>query len=448
MSSRQIAYAQKRRSTRIDKALPLAVQGVGAYREPYQEQVSTVSISCHGCAYQSKYEVIQGEVVYLDVKQSNAASSHGSSRARVKWVQNLGGKVGFQVAVELETAGNIWGIPSPPEDWFPTKAAGANDQAASGRELRVVARPEQQAAPAPDRVSSKAAPVEKKIAAASPISSLAQLMTGMGEQIQVMASEAATTALTKQKSQVLEEFRIQLREEAIKTMQSVIMASKEDFTQRVLKELNESHEAGARANYTRWMKKVEQDMETARQYMMIQAKEVGQRLDAAAASTIERVQNNMETSRSEAVERFVSRLREQLAPMVAQTNDAFQKLAASEIAFKSKSQEIYEALEIHLETSANTKLAQIHDDLDKEAAGVATRTNETLMKLSEEIEKTARGHLQSLLTSMDSHVTKNLEERTAEISREFSTGLEGYTRSYLEFIGKSISEIPKNTPGH
>jgi len=37
------------------------------------------------------------------------ARAHGSSKAHVKWVQNLGGKVGFQVAVELEVAGNIWG---------------------------------------------------------------------------------------------------------------------------------------------------------------------------------------------------------------------------------------------------------------------------------------------------------------------------------------------------
>ena len=86
MSSRQVAYAQKRRSTRIDQAVPVAVQGLGAFREPYQEQVSTLTISCHGCAYQSRYEVIQGEDVYLDVRSPTDGSSHGSARARVKWV--------------------------------------------------------------------------------------------------------------------------------------------------------------------------------------------------------------------------------------------------------------------------------------------------------------------------------------------------------------------------
>ena len=65
MSSRSLAFAQKRRSTRIDLALPLSVQGVGALREPYNEQVSTLAVSCHGCSYQTKHEVLQGEVVFL-----------------------------------------------------------------------------------------------------------------------------------------------------------------------------------------------------------------------------------------------------------------------------------------------------------------------------------------------------------------------------------------------
>ncbi len=218
MSSRQVAYAQKRRSTRIDQTVPVAVQGLGAFREPYQEQVSTLSISCHGCAYHSKYEVIQGEVVYLDVKSPTDGSSHGSTRARVKWVQNLGAKGGFQIAVELEVAGNIWGIASPPEDWFPLRVPIAIEPAALGRELRVVARTEPQnsgglqvqpapVAPAQDGGSGRITHLEKNDTAESPFSSLAQMMTGMGEQIQVMASKAATMALTEQKSRLLDHSR-------------------------------------------------------------------------------------------------------------------------------------------------------------------------------------------------------------------------------------------------
>jgi hypothetical protein len=488
VSSGQVAYAQKRRSTRIDKAVPLAVQGLGAYREPYQEQVSTLSISCHGCAYQSKYEVIQGEVVYLDVRSSKDGSSHGASRAKVKWVQNLGAKGGFQVAVELEVAGNIWGIATPPEDWFPARVQIASDTSTSGRELHVVARTEQQSAgglqvspapssgglqvaPAPDSGGFYASPEAFSIkvertslappnpesgqispfvgndALSSPLSSLSQLMAGLGEQIQVMASEAAKTALTEQKSRLLDEFRLQLREEAVKAMQSLMLASKADFTQLALKELTEANEAGARTNYANWTKKIEQDMESARQHMMIQAKEVNQSLDSMAAGTIERVQRSMETSRSEAVDRFVSRLRDQIAPMFAEAKETLQSLAASETLFKKESQTIYTELESQLETSANARLARVRNELDNNSAAVATRTNETLLKLSQDLEKAAREHLQFLLVSMGSQVTQTLEERTTEISREFSARLEGYTRSYLEFIGKSIAEIAKNSPG-
>jgi hypothetical protein len=445
VSSHQLAYAQKRRSTRIDQAMPLLVEGVGALREPYQEQISTLSISCHGCTYQSKHEVIQGEMVYL----SKDTSSGCFSRARVKWVQKLATKDrGFQVAVELEKAGNIWGIASPPDDWFPAQMPKMIDPATSGRELRVVTRAEQQMAPTPDGGSDRASHLERNDTAESPIPPLAQLMVGLSEQIRIMASEAATTALIRQKSRLLDEFRVQLRDEAAKTVQSVISGSKEEITRLALKELNEAHEAGARANYARWMKKIEQDMENASQHMMNQGKEVSQRIDNLAVSTIEQVQRNLETTRSEAVDRFVSRIRDQVGTLLGVAKDALQTLATSEIKFKKESLSIYAGLENQLESSANSSLAKAHEELDNNSNAVAAKTSETLLKLSQSFEKAARENLQSLFASMGNQITKKLEERTAEISREFSTGLESYTRSYLEFIGKSISEIPRNMSGH
>jgi hypothetical protein len=415
----------------------------------------------------------------LDVRSTNDGSAHGSSKARVKWVQNLGGKVGFQVAVELEVAGNIWGIASPPEDWFPVHALATNEAAATGRELRVVARTEQQnssalqaqtgqgsgglqvqpapasgglqvhpgpGSPTPAVVVDQESRIKRNETSASPLSSLTQLMAGLGEQMQILATEAARTALAEQKGRLLEDFRSQLRQEAIRAMQSVILASKEDFTRLALKELNVAHEAGARANYSRWMEKIGQDMESARQHMLNQTKEVSQRVDSLAAATVERVQRSMEATRSEAVERFVSRLREQVAPTLAEAKDELKALADSGAALKKESQAIRAGLETQLETATTASLVLVQDQLDQNASAVAAKTHETLLKLSENFESTAREHVQSLLVSMGTNVTKALEERTAEISRDFSAGLEGYTRNYLEFISKAIAEIPKNPP--
>src|ERR1700676_3814557 len=89
VSSRQLAFVQKRRSTRIYSSIPLAIQGSDAFRAPYLEQVSTLTVNCHGCRYRSKYEVIPGDMVYLEVKQSSEGRATYSCQAKVKWVQRL-----------------------------------------------------------------------------------------------------------------------------------------------------------------------------------------------------------------------------------------------------------------------------------------------------------------------------------------------------------------------
>jgi hypothetical protein len=449
VSTHQFAYPQKRRSTRIDQAIPLVVQGVGALREPYQEQVSTVSISCHGCSYQSKHEVIQGETVYLDIKPPADGAVGYSGKARVKWAQKLGAKErSFQIAVELESAGNVWGIATPPDDWFPLQISKANEPAPSGRELKVVARKEQQVVPASDTGSEQVSQLARSETAAPPIQPFAQLMAGLGEQIQTMASEAAAAALVKEKGRLLEEFRAQIREEAVKTIQSVISASKDVIVHQAMKELSEANEAAARDSHALWRKQIVQDLESARQHMLVQGKEVGQRLDAMAVSTIERVQSTVDTTRSEAVDRFVSRIRDQITPMLEVAKDSLQRLQGAESALRKESEAIFAGIENQLAFSTNESLAKALEELEKNAAVHTAKTNEILAQLYQNFENTAKNNVESLLASLGSQVTVVLQSKAAEVSREFSTGLEGHTRSYLESIGKSITEITQNMPAH
>jgi hypothetical protein len=445
VSSYQTAYLHKRRSTRIDRALPLAVQGVGALREPYQEQVSTLSISCHGCTYQTKHEVLQGEIVFLEVKPPKDGTSGSSSRARVKWVHRMPApEKGYQVAVELENAGNIWEIPSPPADWFPAHKATGNESTAAPRELRVVSRADQKAAPTQEAILTRGTGIEKQVNLPAQLAPLAQLMAGFGEQIQAMSAEAARNALATEKSRQMEEFRAQLREETAKTIQSVIAASKEDISRQALKSLLDAHEAGARINHAKWIKKIEQDLETARQHMLRQIKEVAQRIDALATAATERVQKNMEATRDEAMTRFVARFREQVTPLLAEANEALQALAASEAAFKNETRSFSAGIETQIANSAGATLARTQQELGDTAKSLSHKTTETLQQLSHNIEKAAQDNLNSLLSSLGGNVSKMLEERTAEISREFTNGIESFARDYLEQIGRSISEIPRN----
>ncbi len=132
---------RKRRSTRIVQAVPLSVTGVDALGRPFQERTSSLIINCHGCRYQSKHYVLKNMWVTLETPHPEAGRAPRSVRGRVTWIQRPRTvRELFQVGVELEIPGNIWGIAFPPPDWFPfpdpaaaqpAEAAGAGPEASS-----------------------------------------------------------------------------------------------------------------------------------------------------------------------------------------------------------------------------------------------------------------------------------------------------------------------------
>jgi len=110
---------RKRRSTRIVQAVPLALSGVDALGRPFTERTSTLIINCHGCRYQSKHYVLKNMWVTVEVPHPETGQPPRSVRGRVAWIQRPKTvRQLFQVALELELPGNVWGIGFPPEDWF------------------------------------------------------------------------------------------------------------------------------------------------------------------------------------------------------------------------------------------------------------------------------------------------------------------------------------------
>jgi hypothetical protein len=109
---------QKRRSTRIVQAVPLTVTGVDALGQPFKERTTTVMVNCHGCKYQSKHYVPKNSIVTLDIPRSQPGLPPRSVQGRVVWVQRPRTvRELFQIGLEFEVSGNVWGIAFPPEDW-------------------------------------------------------------------------------------------------------------------------------------------------------------------------------------------------------------------------------------------------------------------------------------------------------------------------------------------
>lgn len=111
--------AQRRRSTRIVESVPVTVTGVDALGRPFQERTSTLILNSHGCRYKSKHYVLKNMWVTLEVPHPRAEHEPRQARARVLWIQRPRSvRDLFQVGVELEKAGNMWGISAPPADWI------------------------------------------------------------------------------------------------------------------------------------------------------------------------------------------------------------------------------------------------------------------------------------------------------------------------------------------
>ena len=209
---------RKRRSTRIMQAVPLAVTGVDALGRPFTERTSTLIINCHGCRYQSKHYVLKNMWVTLEVPHPESGQAPRTVRGRVAWIQRPRTvRQLFQVALELETPGNTWGIAFPPPDWFaPSEAArtnvyaGAEDvpqRTSETAEIHLpLTEPELASAPAQDNLRVFPAPASATDASLQLARHMARLMADAKQQIQTASREVAAQAVAAERRMSMEEW--------------------------------------------------------------------------------------------------------------------------------------------------------------------------------------------------------------------------------------------------
>jgi hypothetical protein len=114
------AAAGSRRSTRIEKSVPLIVLGQNRTGEHFVERTVSVSLNMHGCRYQSRHDYGVGTWVTLQAVRLNSSEEKpATARAIVRSVHPAGSLRELQqIGVELETPANVWGIERPPADWL------------------------------------------------------------------------------------------------------------------------------------------------------------------------------------------------------------------------------------------------------------------------------------------------------------------------------------------
>src|ERR1700745_3053071 len=105
-----------RRSTRMERPVPLLISGHDGLGQEFLERTSAVSLNLHGCRYPSRHDTHVGEWITLQIGEAPLGEIVTTVKAQVRSVQIPRNR--YHVGVELEKPANVWRVPAPPPDWL------------------------------------------------------------------------------------------------------------------------------------------------------------------------------------------------------------------------------------------------------------------------------------------------------------------------------------------
>ncbi|MGH9681580.1 MAG: hypothetical protein ACRD4Y_16665, partial [Candidatus Acidiferrales bacterium] len=280
--------SQKRRTTRIVQAVPLTVTGVDALGRPFQELTSTLIINCHGCRDQSTHDVLKNMWVTLEVPHNESGREPRTVRGRVTWIQRPRTvRELFQIGVELEVPGNVWGIAFPPGDWFPFPEQTPNLEIPAPAEEAEASPPVSQwlvnETPAPpEPIASE--PPEDKIRVLPPPAGtdaslqlarqVARMVVEAKQQLQGTAREAASRAIAEETAPLIAALQNQMKDAADRSVAEAIAAHlgrEQTEKKNVMQGEMEASIASLQAD---WAREMDQRLAEARQRMDSQLEEM------------------------------------------------------------------------------------------------------------------------------------------------------------------------------
>ncbi len=460
------AETQKRRSTRIVQAVPLTVTGVDALGRPFQERTSTLIINCHGARYQSKHYVLKNMWVTLEVPHNEPGQNARTIRARVTWIQRPRTvRELFQIGVELEVPGNVWGIAFPPTDWFPFPESGVAPKLeipapaeirppavteveedwtaeASQAESAVPAEApteEAEEEPAEQRVEDNVRVLPMPVTGDASLQlarQVARLVAEAKQQIQSTARESATHAVAAETRPLLSALQTQLNDAAQKSVAAAVAAHMEKSRQQTLQTMEKEQEAGMAAMLQRLSGELDHRLSEARLQIDTQLAEVER---TGRANFEEQIRGQLQDAiqKLEGLNSSVGANREEVRAAIEQSREASAKAAADEIRRWQEQMDQRTA-------DAQARLAQMDQmarRLGEQIAAATTLGEVGWRGLLESDLEAAHARWKERLDASVQDASRQASEHIAGESQESARQIEQQLRQRIDALSNSHSQI-------
>jgi len=465
-----------RRSTRVERTLPLVVLGQTRAGLSFQEKTSTVSFNLHGCRYPTRHEYTVGSSVGLRVLQPDGESISPVIRAFVKSVHPPSSpRELYQVGVELEAPANVWNVSPAPADWnrlMGVAGASASLAAATAPALEPTSSTTLFQTPfappaselktaqvtpfpvAPLIAAKQEPPKEAAPAAAKPervAITIDQLVSAMQGKLQAAAEKVVQNVLAahldeavKQAVAQLEEARVaktqQLEQLSLQRFETLMRASREEILGHLESRLGE----------------VQSCWEEQHNAFRSQAEEIAQRLEILASDTqghlaetqkfIEKVASDIEPQTRKSLDESVSLVTEQFEAAADRISD--RQLVRVMEATRMVTREAAAQLDARIAESRVLLNSAAHGTLEEFRRQAEVQVDLAVTETMERV-KSALGAMDAenrmLCDTRRRTLAEEISRATEQSSEQFRSGMKAFLYSCLVAAVGAVDEHAKST---
>ena len=465
---------ESRRSTRIDRTVPLVVVGQTKLGLSFQERTSAVSLNLHGCRYPSRHDYAVGSWIGLQVLEANGENAAPVMRAQVRSIHPpMSPRELYQIGVELEAPANVWGVPSPPEDWLRLLGVDTSKMHDAAVATSPAAEPEHShsseasvaSAPATVRTMPPAGPEYRSTGVASfpsqppqvapkserVVITSDQLVAAVQGKLQAAAEKAVQTAINAHLTDAVRQ-SLNKMDEVCKTSIHQIEQHSQERLEVMMRTTREEMMSGMEARLaedrSRW--------EEMQQSFQARTNELSQRLESLAGETqrsLTDAQGVLSRVGTEVEPRILDRLNQSIARAADDFEAAATRVSDRQLVRLMEDKQMvtreaaaqlqaYSAdIRAQLQTNAHTTMEEFKRQTEVQVDLIISEATQRVMSQLAALDAESRVAIESRRRSIEGDIAHATEQST----EQFRTGMKAFLYSCLVAAVGAVDEHAKTT---